>query len=487
MEVAPPPPPPEGEQPASSAPPIAAAAAPEPAPSPALPPTPAARRIVVSQPQKSADSVGAHYLWQVSSTDLETSRHSSVRRRYNDWLFLKAQLQREAAGAILPLLPEKNAVMGKLAQDEFMEARRRGLQAFLTGAAEHPLLGSLGVLDQFLESTDAEWSAVVSAAEEGSGLADSAHSMIRWVRDTTNKLQNSYTDSGRAQVSEADPSFKETEDYVATLQAQLGALGQGVSALAAQARERGFAEAAVGDGLRMLAQTERRRAELAQAAATKGDALSPPGPDLTGRGGGSEGGGGGAEAGVALSLEHSADGCARLAATAASLSATLATLGETFEEQAATTVAVQEAVDVRAALLAAWQVVLSFDPTASQRRFSAASNRLFSLQTCQSDVVSATDALRKARAGGDGVGAAKAQTELSAAEAAEAAARGRYNTCVRRMDEELVSYDRARHEVLRRTVRSLVVAGAGAAEQHARLWQEALSAIDAADPSLTLL
>ena len=381
MEVAPPPPPEgEGEQPASSAPPIAAAA-PEPAPSPALPPTPAARRIVVSQPQKSADSVGAHYLWQVSSTDLETSRHSSVRRRYNDWLFLKSQLQREAAGAILPLLPEKNAVMGKLAQDEFMEARRRGLQAFLTGAAEHPLLGSLGVLDQFLESTDAEWSAVVSAAEEGSGLAESAHSMIRWVRDTTNKLQNSYTDSGRAQVSEADPSFKETEDYVKTLGAQLAALGQGVSALAAQARERGFADAAVGDGLRMLAQTERRRAEIAQAAATKGDALSPPGPDLTGSsaddfvrrmtpgGGGSEGGGGAPEAGVALSLEHSADGCARLAATAASLSTTLATLGATFEEQAATTVAVQEAVDVRAALLAAWQA--SLDPTPLPPPFAA--------------------------------------------------------------------------------------------------------------------
>ena len=51
-------------------------------------------------------------------------------------------------------------------------------------------------------------------------------------------------------------------------------------------------------------------------------------------------------------------------------------------------------------------------------------------------------------------------------------------------DAELVSYDRQRAEVLRRTVRSLVVAGAGAAEQHARLWQEALRAIDAAgDPS----
>ena len=47
-----------------------------------------------------------------------------------------------------------------------------------------------------------------------------------------------------------------------------------------------------------------------------------------------------------------------------------------------------------------------------------------------------------------------------------------------------MSYDRQRAEVLRRTVRSLVVAGAGAAEQHARLWQEALRAIDAAaDPS----
>lgn len=52
------------------------------------------------------------------------SLYSSVLRRYSDFLWLYDRLHKERAGAIVPHLPEKQAV-GKFSP-EFVEERRRG-------------------------------------------------------------------------------------------------------------------------------------------------------------------------------------------------------------------------------------------------------------------------------------------------------------------------------------------------------------------------
>ena len=51
-------------------------------------------------------------------------QYSSVLRRYSDFVWLYERLHRERAGAIVPHLPEKQAV-GKFSP-EFVEERRRG-------------------------------------------------------------------------------------------------------------------------------------------------------------------------------------------------------------------------------------------------------------------------------------------------------------------------------------------------------------------------
>ena len=277
-------------------------------------------RIVVTQPTKEGEGVNAHVLWQVSATDLDTSRHSSVRRRYSDWLFLRGELNHHQPGSILPTMPGKNPLMGKPgiapAMDDMMESRRAGLQEFLTGVAQHARLGRLGVLQQFLEATDAEWAQCHAEAEarNGSGgtLAGSAHSMIRWVRDTTQGWKNSYTDTGRAMVGETDPSFEVTKLYVDTLQHQLVNLHERIGGLASTARESGFAQNALADELRGLAQTERAHSGES---ATGG--ASPP-----------VGGAAGVGA-LALTLEHTADACARLAAATGPAISSLTDVGDT--------------------------------------------------------------------------------------------------------------------------------------------------------------
>ena len=112
------------------------------------------------------EGVGAHTAWQVSTTDLETSRHCRVQRRYNDFLHLRFHLSEELPGSVVPLLPEKNAVMGgKLGtaladgpqKRDFMEERRLGLQAFLVQVCEHETLQHCEVYRLFLEATEADW------------------------------------------------------------------------------------------------------------------------------------------------------------------------------------------------------------------------------------------------------------------------------------------------------------------------------------------
>jgi hypothetical protein len=122
-------------------------------------------RIVIAAHQKAGEGLKAHHRWQVSSTDLDTSRHCRVSRRYSDFVHLKQQLVEAAPGAIVPPLPGKNLLLGKLgaqgpaegALSGELEGRRRGLEAFLQAVQAHALLRVATVFALFLEAEDREW------------------------------------------------------------------------------------------------------------------------------------------------------------------------------------------------------------------------------------------------------------------------------------------------------------------------------------------
>jgi sorting nexin-3/12 len=65
-------------------------------------------------------------------------RHSLVRRRYSDFEAFRDILERESTRVNIPPLPGK--VFTNRFSDEVIEARREGLERFLTVVAGHPLL-----------------------------------------------------------------------------------------------------------------------------------------------------------------------------------------------------------------------------------------------------------------------------------------------------------------------------------------------------------
>jgi hypothetical protein len=65
-------------------------------------------------------------------------RHSVVRRRYSDFEAFRDVLERESTRVNIPTLPGK--VFTNRFSDEVIEARREGLERFLTVVAGHPLL-----------------------------------------------------------------------------------------------------------------------------------------------------------------------------------------------------------------------------------------------------------------------------------------------------------------------------------------------------------
>ena len=65
-------------------------------------------------------------------------RHSVVRRRYSDFEAFRDILERESTRVNIPPLPGK--VFTNRFSDEVIEARREGLERFLSIVAGHPLL-----------------------------------------------------------------------------------------------------------------------------------------------------------------------------------------------------------------------------------------------------------------------------------------------------------------------------------------------------------
>ncbi|XP_065057362.1 sorting nexin-12-like [Rhopilema esculentum] len=84
-------------------------------------------------------------------------KDSSVRRRYSDFEWLRQELERESK-IVVPVLPGK-ALKRMLPfrgddgifEDDFIEERRQGLEAFINKVAGHPLAQNERSLHMFLQ------------------------------------------------------------------------------------------------------------------------------------------------------------------------------------------------------------------------------------------------------------------------------------------------------------------------------------------------
>lgn len=150
-------------------------------------PEDAAQFITVSDPVQHSEGINKYTSYRVdvrpppqpnehdnhqSPDDVfQNTGHSAVLRRYSDFLWLYERLHKERAGAIVPPLPEKQAV--SRFSSSFIEERRAHLETFLRRIAVHPELYDAPCLDTFLRADDVTFHAAKNAKGGSSEIAAS--------------------------------------------------------------------------------------------------------------------------------------------------------------------------------------------------------------------------------------------------------------------------------------------------------------------------
>ncbi|KAI9497102.1 hypothetical protein BDB00DRAFT_868938 [Zychaea mexicana] len=118
--------------------------------------------VRVEDPQKQSATMVQGYISYLVTTEtsvetFSSPRPRSVRRRYQDFVWLHDALELEYPVCIVPPLPEKHRLAylnGDRFSQEFLEKRRYGLQWFLNRVASHPVLQKAQCTRIFLESDD---------------------------------------------------------------------------------------------------------------------------------------------------------------------------------------------------------------------------------------------------------------------------------------------------------------------------------------------
>nr|XP_061806615.1 sorting nexin-3 isoform X2 [Nerophis lumbriciformis] len=116
-------------------------------------------RRLFTKPQNLNDAYGppSNFLEIDTNLPIFKLKESSVRRRYSDFEWLRAELERESK-VVVPPLPGKALIRqlpfrgdDGIFDDSFIEERRHGLEQFLNKVAGHPLAQNERCLHMFLQ------------------------------------------------------------------------------------------------------------------------------------------------------------------------------------------------------------------------------------------------------------------------------------------------------------------------------------------------
>ncbi|XP_037068628.1 sorting nexin-7-like [Pollicipes pollicipes] len=119
-------------------------------------------QIKVDDPQKHVTSLETYITFRISTKTSRAEFDDSeycVRRRYNDFLWLRARLTEAYPTHIVPPLPEKHSLLGQLDryQRDFIRSRMALLHRFMNRVADHPVLSCHASFKLFVTSKPAEF------------------------------------------------------------------------------------------------------------------------------------------------------------------------------------------------------------------------------------------------------------------------------------------------------------------------------------------
>ena len=222
-----------------------------------------------------------------SNPMFQSPHHSAVLRRYSDFVWLLERLGKERGGAILPPLPEKQAVARF--SPEFVEERRYQLELFLRRVVVHPELYDAPCLVQFLRADDATFYAAKNNKTTVSGAVDAGQpyyddyrpteelpapragaafggapaspkkkkdGIKQWFAETKTSIQISTMGGVDLVQSPDDALFDEMDRYVTNLDSQMKNVLAQATALVRRGKElaNGFYE--LGMAFNLLSQSE---------------------------------------------------------------------------------------------------------------------------------------------------------------------------------------------------------------------------------------
>ncbi|XP_048967593.1 sorting nexin-7 isoform X9 [Canis lupus dingo] len=139
--------------------------------------------ITVDEPESHVTTIETFITYRIITKTSRGEFDSSefeVRRRYQDFLWLKGKLEEAHPTLIIPPLPEKFIVKGMVEHfnDDFIETRRKALHKFLNRIADHPTLTFNEDFKVFLTAQAWELS---SHKKQGPGLLSRMGQTVRAV------------------------------------------------------------------------------------------------------------------------------------------------------------------------------------------------------------------------------------------------------------------------------------------------------------------
>nr|AEE61941.1 unknown [Dendroctonus ponderosae] len=119
--------------------------------------------VKIDNPEKHVETMETYITFRITTrvARIEFSDHEYiVRRRYNDFLWLRQKLMECHNFCIVPPLPAKHSLIGQLDRysKEFILSRMKSLNVFINRICKHPILSCNDNLKIFLTSTRLEFS-----------------------------------------------------------------------------------------------------------------------------------------------------------------------------------------------------------------------------------------------------------------------------------------------------------------------------------------
>ncbi|XP_052452189.1 sorting nexin-7 isoform X1 [Carassius gibelio] len=148
--------------------------------------------VTVDNPESHVTAIETYITYRVVTKTTRSEFDSSefeVRRRYQDFLWLKGRLEEAHPTLIVHPLPEKFVVKGMVERfnEDFIETRRRALHRFLNKIAEHPIFSSSEDFKIFLTAASGELS---SHKKQGPGFLSRMGETVKAVAAAVRGVRN---------------------------------------------------------------------------------------------------------------------------------------------------------------------------------------------------------------------------------------------------------------------------------------------------------